>query len=189
MPASKVAPVPAASGDVVAENERLREEVAALKAELKAALAASKAELAASKAEVAQLKAKLAEQSSAETGAKEAAPPQPPLPKPIEPSPPPPPGQKASSKAAPPDYSPLIKKGLVVPDETKGPYDLSSYHKNIQGAGRGFCEDFAGFEKWMNSNVEKLKEYDSLEAVDWDHPNAPDPDFALVYPVPPGASP
>ena len=89
--------------------------------------------------------------------------------------------QKASSKAAPPDYSPLIKKGLVVPDETKGPYDLSSYHKNVQGAGRGFCEDFAGFEKWMNSNVEKLKEYDRLEAVDWDHPNAPDPDFALVF--------
>ena len=95
----------------------------------------------------------------------------------------------ASSKAAPPDFSRLLKKG--VPDETKGPYDLSSYHKNIQGAGRGFCEDYASFEKWMNSNVEKLKEYDSLKAVDWDDPNAtrPTPTFALVYPVPPGASP
>ena len=109
---------------------------------------------------------------------KPVAPPPPPLSLRIVPSPTPPPGQKASSKAAPPDFSPLIKQNLVLPDELEGPYVLSKYHKNWRGRGRGFFEE-AGEDKWGDSNREKMKKWESWGSIDWDHPDAPDPDFAL----------
>ena len=99
------------------------------------------------------------------------------------PSPPPPPGQKADSKTAPPDFSSLIKKNLVLPDEEQGPYAFDRYHKNDRGVDRGFFDtrDPGGYERWIDSNTAKLKKWPSLAAVDWDHPDAPDPDFALQY--------
>ena len=97
------------------------------------------------------------------------------------PSPPPPPGQKADSKTAPPDFSSLIKKGKVLPDEEQGPYAFDRYHTNDRGADRGFFENPGGNKKWRDSNTEKLKKWPSLAAIDWDHPDAPDPDFALQH--------
>jgi len=99
------------------------------------------------------------------------------------PSPPPPKGQKASSKTAPPDFSPLIKKNLVLPDEAEGPYAFDRYHTNDRGVNRGFFDDGnpGGNKKWLDCNTEKLKKWPSVVAVDWDHPDAPDPDFALQY--------
>jgi len=97
------------------------------------------------------------------------------------PSPPPPKGQKASSKAAPPDFSPLIKKNLVLPDEDEGPYAFDRYHMNDRGKNRGFFDNRGGFDKWRDSNTAKLKKWPSLAAVDWDHSVAPDPDFALQF--------
>ena len=98
----------------------------------------------------------------------------------VRPSPAPPPGEKASSKAAPPDFAELIRLGLVLPDELLGPYVLSRYHKVWQGATRGFF-DPAAEDEWFNSNVEKMKKWTSWATIDWDHPDAPDPDFALMY--------
>ena len=148
----------------------------------------------------------LLEQSSVETGAQEtarppatankkpvelqveAAPaqgkpvaPAPPLPTPIVPSPAPPPGEKADSKAAPPDFSSLIKENLVLPDEDEGPYAFDRYHMNYRGANRGFFDNRnpGGARMWRDSNLEKLKKWPSLAAVDWDHTDAPDPDYLL----------
>ena len=98
----------------------------------------------------------------------------------VRPSAAPPPGEKASSKAAPPDFSELIRLGLVLPDELLGPYVLSRYHKVWRGATRGFFDD-AAWKEWFDSNLEKMKMWASLAAVDWDDPDAPDPDFALQY--------
>ena len=101
----------------------------------------------------------------------------------LQPSPVPPPGEKASSKTAPPDFSPLIEKNLVLPDEDEGPYAFDRYQTNDRGADQGFFDNSnrGGYTKWRNNNLEKLKKWPSLAAVDWDHPDAPDPDFALQY--------
>jgi len=91
------------------------------------------------------------------------------------------PEQKASSKAAPPDFRKLVAKGLVLPDELEGPYLIKRYHCNWRGTNRGFFDDYGGQKKWLDRNAEKMKTWESWSAIDWDHPDAPDPDFALAY--------
>ena len=91
------------------------------------------------------------------------------------------PTEKASSKAAPPDFKELIEKNLVLPDELEGPYLIKRYHSNWRGTNRGFFDNPGGQKKWLDSNAEKMKTWTSWGAIDWDHPDAPDPDFALAY--------
>ena len=52
---------------------------------------------------------------------------------------------------------------------------------NFCSAGRGFFDGGQGYHKWLDSNTAKLKKWPSVVAIDWDHPDAPDPDFALAY--------
>ena len=89
--------------------------------------------------------------------------------------------RKASSKEAPPNFKEQIVKGHVLPDELEGPHMIKRYHCNWRGGGRGFFYGHDGHEEWIETNTEKLKKWKSLATVDWDHPDAPDPDFALVY--------
>ena len=81
---------------------------------------------------------------------------------------------------APPSFAKLIADGTVVPDESKGPYDLASYHANITGAHRGY-KDKAGYDEWFKKNKEIMATYTRWATIDLEADAAVDPEYMFTY--------
>ena len=83
--------------------------------------------------------------------------------------------------AAPPDFSALIKRGMVVPDEASKPHELGKYHNHVTGRFRGYKDEVA-WEKWYHDNQKKMGTLKDWDMIDLETEGAaPDPDWMFPH--------
>ena len=77
-------------------------------------------------------------------------------------------------------FNELIASGNVVVDQETGHEALDRYHSNITSSGRGWCRK-ASEREWIDANKKVMERYSSWTDVNFEAPEAPDPDFMFQF--------
>ena len=77
-------------------------------------------------------------------------------------------------------FKELIASDKVVVDQETGHEHLDRYHNNVTGTGRGWCRK-ASEREWIAANRKVMEKYSDWQEIDFESPEAPDPDFMFQF--------